>query len=120
MPDPADIPAFTIALGAESVPVQYLDGRTALAEVRILKLFAMPAFFRALTDEARLAELVCDKPEGWAETLTPVSLMDVVEKAVSLNFSTAKRWAENRMALDQNAALMFGVPQPATPKSSEN
>jgi hypothetical protein len=121
MPLPEEIPSFTVALGGESVPVQYLDGRTALAEVRILKLVAMPVFFRVLSDEARLAELVCDKPEGWADTLTPGSLMTVIKKGTQLNFSTATQWAEHRLAIDQNAALLFGAqPPPTTPKSSVN
>jgi hypothetical protein len=104
MPDPADIPAFTIALGGEELLVEYLDGKREVVKVALLKAVAYPAFFRVLADEERLAELVCQKPEGWAATLRPDSLMDIAEKGTALNFSPARRWQLRREQLDQQIA----------------
>ena len=98
--DPATGDLAAVALGSVEIAARYLDGRTETVQVRILKIIAYPRFFSLLTDEPRLAELLCDKPTGWADTLLPDSLMDVVEKGTELNFSPARRWSERRTTLD--------------------
>lgn len=99
--NPTEVPASTIAMGGESLTVVHVDGRGESVLVRLLPVVKYHALFAVITDEARLAELVCDKPHAWADTLVPASLMDVVEKGTELNFSSARRWAERRAKLDE-------------------
>lgn len=104
MSDPASIPPLTIAFGGVELNVAHLDGRCELVKVRLLPIALYPLFFSVLNTELRLAELLCSQPEGWADSLHPEALMDIVEKGTDLNFTPARRWAERRTKLEEASA----------------
>lgn len=108
-------PLTVIAGGAELL-VRRIDGGEETVRVRQLPLRLLPAYGDAVQDENKLAELVCDRPEGWAETLTPDSLLDVVEAADELNRGPFFRWAERRLRTNRGLApLMRNLPASARP-----
>lgn len=74
--------------------------RSALVKVRQLPLRLMPAYHRVKDNEAESIELFCDKPAGWADTLTPESFEAVLAKGEELNLdflSSYSRRKANRM-----------------------
>lgn len=90
--------------GGEEIDVQFLDGTAGTVKVELLKIAQFEDYLRAVDKEARTAELLCGKPEGWGDTLTPDSLLDVVEKGHDINFTTVYRWAKRRTSV--NEAIM--------------
>lgn len=94
--------------GGRDIPAAFLDGTQAPVFVRLVAVAELAKFLSLIETETALAEFVCDKPEGWAATLTPESLLDVAEAATDLNFSTACRWAERRVKIGEAAMPIMG------------
>jgi len=90
-----------ILTGGESATVTLQGGSTETVTVRLLTIKEFPDYLRLVDDEERLAEFICDKPEGWAETLTVDSLLDIAEKAHALNFKNACRWGQRRAQINE-------------------
>lgn len=89
---------LSVALGAELRDVLFLDGSKGTASIRLLSEpdKDYPEFLRVVDDDQRLAEFVAKQEPGWAATLHPSSLLDVVERGMALNFPLVRRWAEFR------------------------
>jgi hypothetical protein len=95
--NPPESSGSSIALGGEPVKVTYKDKSTGLVHVRELEIDpGLIKFVTLLLNEKLLVEFICDKPDGWASTLKPASVLDIVEKAKELNFSLARRYMELR------------------------
>lgn len=105
-------PAVLLQRGAH-VAVVAFDGKQTTVLVRLLSLAEFRDFILLIEDFSRLAEFVAGQPAGWADIIQPASVMDVVEKALDLNFSLARRWAALRAKL--HAAVGSGSLPPADP-----
>lgn len=91
-------PAVLLARGVE-IPVATFDGKQETAKVRILRVSEFQTFLAVNGDYERLAEFVTGNQPGWADSILPTSVMDIVEKAMDLNFDAACRWARRQADL---------------------
>jgi hypothetical protein len=82
--------------GGENLQITKFGGAVETVKVKLLKVSQFEDYLKRADNEARLAELMCDKPEGWGDELIPDSLLDVVEKGQDLNFTAVFRWADRR------------------------
>lgn len=67
--------------------------------VRELPIRAIQKLSLALDDEAAMAELYADQPEGWDDTLTVASHNAIIETGGALNFPLLEGWMERKGAL---------------------
>ena len=118
-----------ILTGGASVVLRKNDGSSERVNVRHLKIRECPDYLRLVDDEGKLAEFLCEKPEGWAETLDVDSLLDICDKGHELNFSNACRWGQRRAKMNKallpiaasGQAIQSAFPNsaPTAPASSE-
>lgn len=72
--------------GGVEIEVTFEDGRKERVKVRQVKIITeFDAYLRVQDDEGAEVELVCDKPKGWAETLTSESFDAIAELSQDLN-----------------------------------
>jgi hypothetical protein len=90
-----------ILTGGASVALRKNDGSSESVNVRLLKIREFPDYLRLVDDEEKLAEFLCDKPNGWAESLEVDSLLDICDKGHELNFTNACRWGQRRAKLNE-------------------
>lgn len=86
--------------GGEEIEVTLLTGGKEAAKVQLLKIAQFEDYLRVVDNEPRAAELLCGKEEGWGDTITPDSLLDIVEKGHDINFTSVYRWAQRRADLN--------------------
>lgn len=117
---PAPLDPLVIAAGYARVPVVLLNGETSSVAVRLLKISELARFLSLIDADELLAEFLTDLPAGTAAGWQITSIFDVCEKGMELNFTTARRWAERRLAVGQAAApfAAFADKQSATNTSS--
>ena len=90
---PKDLAGHVLALGGESVDVDWLDERDSEEVlVCLVKLEAYPMFMTLvqMNEDYRLVELSCDKSTGWAADMHPLSVQRLKRKAVELNFTSVR------------------------------
>ena len=87
---------LTTLLGGEELTLTQLDGATETVRVRQLAVRQLPQMLGALEDEARLVELYCDKPPGWADTLARASHEALIAAGERINGDIFARWVERR------------------------
>jgi hypothetical protein len=87
--------------GGIDMEVMLLTGETRLIKVKLLKISQFEAYLRAVDNEPRAAELLCEKEEGWGDTLTADSLLNIVEKGHDINFTSVFRWAQRRTNINE-------------------
>lgn len=83
-------------LGGLPISVKFRDGTTEKVFVREVPIRKLPDFMEAQDDEPALVELVCEKPEGWADTLTTESFEGIVRQGGDLNFPLLERWLQRK------------------------
>jgi hypothetical protein len=107
-PQSDPINPLVIALGGEPLEVTLRDGSKSTVTIALLANLEQdgPEFLRHVDDDLALAEFAAKQPAGWAATLHPASLLDVVERAMALNFPLVRRWAEHRT---RKLALLEGL-----------
>ncbi len=87
--------------GGINLAVKTNAGAEETVTVRLLKIREFPDYLRLVDQEERLAEFLCNQPEGWAETLTVDSLLDICEQGHGINFKNACRWGERRAQVNE-------------------
>ena len=91
----------TLINGGEEIEVSLLSGGTETVKVHLLKIAQFEDYLRVVDNEPRAAELLCSQPEGWGDTLTIDSLLDIVDKGHDINFTSVYRWAERRAKVNE-------------------
>lgn len=89
---------MTTLMGGTEMTVEKLDGTTETVKVRQLPVRLLQSYLLKLDDEAAAIELFCDKPEGWADTLTIASCAAIVTKGEELNSESFFAWLQRRVA----------------------
>lgn len=108
MPTPTPNPApIETLLGGSELTVTHLGGITEMVRVRQLPIRDYPRLLDLALDEPRKVELLCDRPEGWADRLTLESAEAVIEEGDRLNADFFGRWFRRRIALQER--LMPGA-----------
>ena len=97
----------TIAGGVELEVAYQNNGNKETVKVRQIPISKIQEFFLAMGNEAQAIELYCDKPKGWADTLSVESASAIADKGQELNLpffgAWWKRQAKWREMQTQNA-----------------
>jgi hypothetical protein len=72
-------------LGGTTMTACFEDGHKETVTVRQVPLRQYRALMESQTDEFRWLEIVCDKPEGWAETMRPADYNLLFTEAERIN-----------------------------------
>ena len=78
-------------LGGQEVTAALIDGSTETVKVRQLPIRQLQKFMALMGDEAAMVELVCDKPNGWADSLSIDSFEAIAALAWKINHPTFER-----------------------------
>lgn len=92
---------LTVLVG-EAHDITREDGTRETVTLRQLKVREYPAARLVVGDEPRLLELMCDRPAGWAESLSPQSYEELTARVPEVNalfFACSARQARTQMAL---------------------
>lgn len=80
----------------EPLTVKNRTGEDEAVFVREMPMKEYPDYVRVVDDEERAVEFLCDKPPGWADTLPPDSVGEIVEVGERLNQAVFP-WLARRM-----------------------
>lgn len=89
---------FAALLGGIDLTVSFADHTVvgAVVKVRQLPVKLFPAYLATMNNETAQVELLCDKPAGWAESLTRESHEAIIEAGDKLNADFFGRWLERK------------------------
>jgi hypothetical protein len=96
-----DKPDLTALLGGKPVRVALMDGTTEDVSVRALPLSRLHEYGELQTNEARLLEVLCDKPKGWSDLVEEESIKQILAEGDRLNFTRFSQWSERQLARNQ-------------------
>jgi hypothetical protein len=88
----------TALFGGETVSVQKADGSTEEIFVRIVPIKEFPRIMVNLENESALAEIYCNKPAGWSDSLPNESIQTLINLGEKLNDDFFVSWATRRLA----------------------
>lgn len=88
---------ITIAGGVELEVAFQNNGAKEIVKVRQIPISKIQAFIFSMTDESAAIELYCDKPKGWADTLTVESASAIADKGQELNLPFFAAWFKRQM-----------------------
>jgi hypothetical protein len=83
---------ITIAGGVELEIAYQNNGSKETVKVRQIPISKIQDFLMAMGNEAQTIELYCDKPKGWADTLSLESANMVLDKGQEINLDFFERW----------------------------
>jgi hypothetical protein len=83
---------ITIAGGVDLEVAFQNNGDREVVKVRQVPISKIPEFLLAMGNEARAIELYCDKPSGWADTLTVESANAVADTGQEINLPFLNAW----------------------------
>jgi hypothetical protein len=83
---------ITIAGGVELEVAYQNNGHKEMVKVRQIPISKIQNFVFALANEAEAIELYCDKPKGWADTLSVESASAIADKGQELNLPFFAAW----------------------------
>ena len=88
---------LTNLAGSEELLVSHENGRQERVRVLCLHIKKFPSLMKAMGDECAQADLFCDKPPGWAETLLNSSVIEIYELGHKLNDDFFIPWGQRRI-----------------------
>jgi hypothetical protein len=90
--DKATEELITVAGGID-LTVNFQNGNgSEVVKVRQIPISKLQEYLNGLGDEAKTIELYCDKPKGWADTLTLESATQIADKGQGLNSPFVEAW----------------------------
>ena len=107
---------LVILAGGVEIEVHYNDPATPPETVKIrqLPLRRMADFGALQGDEGALIDLFCNRPPGWSDTLDLASAEAIVELGTRLNLDPFARWAERRLAANEQLRPLLGKIPPGS------
>jgi hypothetical protein len=88
---------ITIAGGVEMEVSFQNNGSSERVKIRQIPISQLQNFILTMGNEAAAIELYCDKPKGWADTLTMESASAVADKGQELNLPFFAAWFRRQM-----------------------
>jgi len=82
----------TVAGGVDLEVKYQNNGHGEIVRVRQLPISKISEFLMSMGNEAMTIELYCDKPGGWADTLTIESANAVADKGQEINMPFLNAW----------------------------
>ncbi len=83
--------------GGIEIEVTNLASEKETVKVRQLPLRKLGDYGLKQGDEGALIELFCDRPQGWADSLTLESQEEIVTTGDAINLPSFTRWTERRL-----------------------
>lgn len=96
--------------GGRVIIVMFRDGGTEEVLVRQLPVKLFAEYAQRIDDEELQVEMFCDKPAGWAATLTVESHEEVVAIGEEVNNAAFFRWCGRRT--ERRAGMVGAVRAP--------
>gem|GEM_PF-6156318 len=90
--------------GGTKVVARYNDGTTGEVFVRQLPIRSLQDYLATLDDEPARLELVCDKPKGWADSLTIESHTALLAAGEETNEQNFFAWLRRRVGRQEQLA----------------
>lgn len=90
--DKATEELITVAGGVEVEVAFQNNGSKETVKVRQIPISKLQEYLNTLGNEAKTIELYCDKPQGWADTLTLESANRIADKGQELNGPFIEAW----------------------------
>jgi hypothetical protein len=88
---------LAVMLGYLDAVARKRDGTEEPVKVLALPMRKIGAWAELCGDEPARLELVCDRPQGWADELTPGSYEELLAKGDAINDPIFARWAERQV-----------------------
>ena len=104
--------------GGKPFTAKLASGATETVMVRALSVRDFEKYLGLLDDEPGAAELLCEKPAGWADKLDPNSLGDLVTFGEEVNAPFFQPWVSRRMKRKERLFKGISEAKPAAPSSS--
>jgi len=95
-------PTMKTILGGHEIEVTFADGSKETVKVRQLPVKLMSKYAIAIGDDSAAIELYCDKPPGWADTLSGDSYNAVADMGLDLNSDFFRAWFQRRMKIAES------------------
>jgi len=90
--DKATEELITVAGGID-LTVNFQNGNgSEVVKVRQIPISKLQEYLNGLGDDAKTIELYCDKPKGWADTLTIQSANAIADKGQEINLPFLDAW----------------------------
>jgi hypothetical protein len=83
---------ITVTGGVELEVAYQNNGEKEIVKVRQIPVSKIGNFIMALANEAEAIELYCDKPKGWADTLSIESASAIADKGQEINLPFFVAW----------------------------
>lgn len=116
---------ITIAGGVEMEVAYQRNGQNEMVKVRQIPISKISAFVLAMGNESECIELYCDKPKGWADTLTIESASAIADKGQEINmpffaawFRRQMKWRESQQLPGSTTTDTLNAASPMTSESS--
>jgi hypothetical protein len=112
---------ITIAGGVEMEVSYQNNGDKETVKVRQIPISKIQDFIFAMGNEAQAIELYCDKPKGWADTLSIESASAIADKGQELNMPFFAAWFRRQMKWresQQPGGTITAVESPEAKQSS--
>lgn len=93
--------AFTVINGGVDHEAVMMDGTKEQVRIKLVPVKDYPKYAAVIMDEGKMAEMFCDKPEGWSENLHPGSHADIIEKGEEINLSFFGRYFQRKLELNR-------------------
>ena len=88
---------ITIAGGVEMEVSYQNNGDKETVKVRQIPISKIQNFIFVMANESEAIELYCDKPKGWADTLSVESASAIADKGQELNMPFFAAWFRRQM-----------------------
>jgi hypothetical protein len=112
----------TIAGGVEMEVAYQNNGDKETVKVRQIPISKIQDYAAVIYNDAEAIEFYCDKPKGWADTLTMDSASAIADKGLELNGDFFDRWwARRKRVIEiQQRGMITGASanEPAPPEKA--
>lgn len=96
---------ITVIGGVEMEVAFQNNGTSERVKVRQIPISKIQDFILSMGNEAQAIELYCDKPKGWADTLTVESASAIADKGQALNLPFFAAWFRRQMKWRESQQL---------------
>lgn len=97
-------------LGGENYPATLRDGTVENVVVQHFGIRKIIETIPLLDDEPGMVEQFCSKPRGWADSLTPASYEEILEKGWAANYPTLAAYLRRQNKMREEFKAKYETP----------
>lgn len=105
-------------IGGTTIEVTYRDGTKESVTVQCLPLRKIPEYLEWVDNEPNCAEKLCNKPEGWADSITDESVFAICDAGAEINHPRLLSWANRQVKKAERLMPMTEIIQSASRTSA--